>query len=268
MIFSMTLSCLNASERGFRERLFEKDDGRINAADIIAELNLGKNLAAKILGTYPLVENPRLQRYVQTLGAGLIYHVGRPELKYHFALIQSDEVNAYAAPGGYIFITEGLFRLMRSEAQLVGVLAHEIAHVNERHVMRKLNIRGRDGGLFSAAGSMIGASTNAYRNAMEMLVNKAYDVLFSEGVTHSDEEEADLFSIELLLNLGYDPRDYLKLFQSIAVELKKAPDQTLRRTHPPLSGRFNLLREFIKENRELISETQSFEERFNQYAKF
>lgn len=256
-----------AQDRGFRQRAFEVSDGSLNTADIIAELNLGRTLAARILDRYPLVQNPRLQKYVQTLGAGLAYHVGRPEIHYTFGVIDSDEVNAYAAPGGYILVTRRLVEIMQSEAQLVGVLAHEIAHVNERHVMRKLNIRGRDGGLFSAAGSMIGGSTNAYRNAMEMLVNQAYDVLFAEGLSQVDEEQSDLFSIELLLNLGYDPRDYLRLFQRIAVELREKSDQTMSKTHPPLRNRFELMTQFMKENAELIEGTKTYHQRFKQYVR-
>lgn len=177
LLFFSLNSYSQRSHESYRKRISQVKT-KFDGSDVAAEVEFGKSLAARILGKFKLVENPGLQSYVSTLGAGLAAKIGRPELKYHFAVIDNSEVNAYACPGGYIFITQGAINWMSNEAQLLGVLAHEIAHVNGRHVVKKLKIQGKDGSMLSGLGSMIGGATAAYREALGVALDKAYDLLF------------------------------------------------------------------------------------------
>ena len=102
-----------------RANLFIQSDWTLS--DIDAEVEFGKKLAARILGQYNLLKNDKLQEYVNLLGQGLASTVGRPEITYYFAIIDSDHINAYATPGGYVFITKGLFDKCSNEAEIVGV---------------------------------------------------------------------------------------------------------------------------------------------------
>src|SRR5579859_6825435 len=109
--------------------------GNVPEAD---EVKIGRQIAGNLLGAAPLVKNPALQAYVNRVGRWVASQSERPDLKWTFGVIESRDVNAFAAPGGYVFVTQGLYRLLRDEAELAGVLAHEIAHVNKKHHLKLL----------------------------------------------------------------------------------------------------------------------------------
>src|SRR3989338_3678250 len=112
--------------------------------DVEAEIIFGREVAARILGRYKLYEDKNLARYINMVGRSAAQYANRPEIEFRFAILNTDIVNAFAAPGGYIFITKGALRLMEDEAELAGVLAHEVAHVSERHIVKELNIKGTE----------------------------------------------------------------------------------------------------------------------------
>ena len=91
------------------------------------EILFGRNLAARILAEYTIIDTTKLNDYLSLIGTGIAAQFGFPELQYHFGVLDTPMVNAYACPGGYIFVTKGALNTMTNEAQLVGVLAHEIA---------------------------------------------------------------------------------------------------------------------------------------------
>src|SRR5262249_27419126 len=97
------------------------------------EILMGRDLAALVLGTTPLVKNPQKQAYVNRVGRWLALHSERPDLPWKFGVVQDDDANAYSMPGGYVLITSGMLDSMRNESELAGVLAHEIAHVVKKH---------------------------------------------------------------------------------------------------------------------------------------
>ena len=100
------------------------------------EISIGKDVASRLLGAAPLVANPGLQRYVNQVGRWLAVQTERPDLPWQFGVLDSPNVNAFAVPGGTIFITRGLLERMRSEAELAGVLGHEIVHVLRKHHLK------------------------------------------------------------------------------------------------------------------------------------
>ena len=116
------------------------------------EIELGKGIAANLLGAAPLVPDAALQTYVNRVGKWLAMHSERPGLPWHFGVLDTDSVNAFATPGGYVFITRGLLLQMRDESELAGVLAHEISHVTERHALETM----RKGALVEFAGETLG----------------------------------------------------------------------------------------------------------------
>ena len=107
-------------------------------ADIENEVTIGRNMAAQLLAMYPLDPEPNSRKYVNLVGLTLASQVGRPEIQFHFAVLKTSDLNAYACPGGYVFITRGLLDQVRSESELAAVLSHEIAHVNLRHLYQTL----------------------------------------------------------------------------------------------------------------------------------
>ena len=105
----------------------------LKTVDEAGEVEIGQGVAANLLGAAPLVNDEALQAYVNQLGWWLAQQTERRDLNWRFGVLDTDSVNAFAAPGGYVFITKGLLLNMRSEAELAGVLAHEISHVLQRH---------------------------------------------------------------------------------------------------------------------------------------
>src|SRR5687767_4646850 len=102
------------------------------------EIQIGRGVAETLLGARPLLDDAQLQRYVNTVGLWVARQSERPELPWHFAVNDSDHINAFAAPGGYIVVTKGMLRQLRNEAELAAVLGHEVAHVVQKHHIRAL----------------------------------------------------------------------------------------------------------------------------------
>ena len=172
-------------------------------------------------------------RYISQIGTGISAQLGRPELRYYFGILDTDEVNAFAAPGGYIFVTKGALKLMRNEAQLAGVLAHELAHVDQKHIVRKLKLQSTDRSVTSGIAQVLGLATLSAKIALERLNDLAFKMLMEEGLSKEDEADADQKALEMLTSLGYDPQSYLDYLQSLKpylelVKQKSFPKLTLQ----------------------------------------
>lgn len=217
-----------------------------NLDDIKAEINFGREVAARILGNMELNKDEELTRYINLIGKGVAANAGRPELDFHFAVLNSDTVNAFAAPGGYIFVTTGALHLMADEAELAAVLGHEIGHVTARHIVKELKIRGEDREGKSLT-SLIGGTTDPIRLALQQMVDQAVKILFERGYQKQDEFEADRIGSELLTLSGYDPtalQHYLLRIDTV----NGATTADFHRTHPPNSERSVALITFLNEN--------------------
>lgn len=233
------------SDNGRTREPFLEDDFS-DMADLEAEVLFGRDLAARILGNYKASQDPVLIRYVNMLGKGLALYSGRPELEFHFIVLDSEEVNAFATPGGYIFITTGALHRMENEAQLTCVLAHEIAHVTQRHVVRRLDIKGEDGSSFSALSNAIGSSTATVRTLIEKTLDEAAAILFEKGYKLKEEMEADRVGIQIAALAGYDPTQ-LGRFLSLCKGFEK-PDASYKGEHPQLNVRLASIRKALKES--------------------
>ena len=102
------------------------------------EIRIGRQISGNLLGAVPLVRDDKLQNYVNLVGNWVALQSGRQDLTWHFGVLDTEAINAFAAPGGYIFVTKGLYRLLNNEAELAGVLGHEIAHVTQKHHLKVL----------------------------------------------------------------------------------------------------------------------------------
>ena len=212
------------------------------------EIDFGRGVSAKILGKYPILRDERKVRYISQIGTGISAQLGRPELRYFFGILDTDEINAFAAPGGYIFVTRGALKLMRNEAQLAGVLAHELAHVDQKHIVRKLKIQSIDRSVTSGIAQVLGGATLAAKIALERLNDLAFKMLMEEGLSKEDEADADKKALEMLMSTGYDLQSYLEYLQSLKPYLEQGQAKVLSKTHPTIEFRYNNLREFIIKN--------------------
>jgi predicted Zn-dependent protease len=191
--------------RDSRERISTIAGAFSNLSDIQAELRFGRELSARILGNYRLLDDEAINRYVNLVGKAVALYGGRSEIEYHFGVLDSTEINAFATPSGHVFITKGALMKMDNEAQLAAVLGHEIAHIVKKHVVKELNIKADDGSTVDGLASLIGAATGSFRGALEQALDEAADILFNRGYKVEDEIEADRVGILLATVAGYDP---------------------------------------------------------------
>ena len=165
------------------------------------EIALGRANDPKIRAQYGVYDDSALQAYVQRVGEQLATHSHRPGLVYRFTVLDSPEVNAFALPGGYIYITRGILAYLNSEAELAAVLAHEVGHVTARHAVRQYT---------AATAASIGANILSAvvpelgSQAGQQLMNVIGNALLS-GYGRDHELESDRLGAEYLARTGFDP---------------------------------------------------------------
>ena len=229
------------------------------------EIDFGRGVAAKILGKYPIYKDEEKVNYVSQIGTGISAQLGRPELRYYFGILDTEDINAYAAPGGYIFVTTGALKLMRNEAQLSGVLAHELAHIDQKHIVKQLNLQSSDRSLTSGIAQILGGATLSAKIALERLNDLAFKMLMEEGLSKKDEADADQKALEMLISTGYDPQSYLDYLLSLKPHLEQGQAKVLSKTHPTIGTRIKLLSEFISKHDLDSIQGKKNEKRFKQF---
>jgi len=198
------------------------------------EIEIGRGMAASLLGATPLVQDQEVQRYVNRVGRWLAEQSERRDLPWRFGVLDTDTVNAFAAPGGYIFITKGLMRVANSEAELAGVLAHEIGHVLRKHHLEAI----RKQALTSLAADLAteAVAQNTGFNAAPFVQTGMQ--LYARGLDREDEFEADRIGVVLATRAGYEPYGLPRVL--LALNTINPSDRNLTlltSTHPPASDR-------------------------------
>jgi predicted Zn-dependent protease len=199
----------------WRARASVVDRDTYSESDTDEELVFGREIAARILGQYKLSGNEKLQKYVNLVGITLARNCSRPELDFHFAVIESSEINAYSTPGGYVFVTTAALSNMENEAELAGVLAHEIGHVIERHIVKELSLKGAEKSAVSSIAALIGGASKSAGIAFSQAVDKAVDIILRDGYKKEDEMQADASAVLLCALSGYDPSGLVTLLDKI-----------------------------------------------------
>lgn len=209
--------------------------GTISDAD---EQALGREIAGRLLAAYPLERNEALQRYVNHVGRYLAAQGPRPGLNWTFGVIQNDDINAFATPGGYIFVTRGLYRLLGNEAELAGVLGHEMVHVNERHYVKLLQQQ-----RILALGQeyLLGQVKNA---TAQQLAGSGVE-LYARSLDKTAEYACDRLGIQYAAKAGYDPFAYLAVLDRIGAGSQSDQLALLFKTHPHPAARLDALERAI-----------------------
>ncbi len=204
------------------------------------EIQIGKDLSAGLLGTTPLVDDPAVQNYVNQMGRWLAMQTERPDLPWTFAVIDTDTVNAFAAPGGYVFVTRGLFLMLRNEAELAGVIGHEISHVLRRHHLVAIEKQMRA----NLATDVTGMLVDYDSEMVDVLVGAGME-LYGRGLDREDEFEADGMGVVVAARSGYDAYGLPAMLMTLYNSSENDQNLTfLFSTHPPTVDRLeNLDRE-------------------------
>lgn len=202
------------------------------------EIKIGQQATANLLGVAPLVKDDGLQRYVNTVGRWVAMGSERPDLPWHFGVIDSADVNAFSAPGGYVLITRGLYASLSEEGELAGVLGHEITHVVERHQVELM----RKSMLLEEGRKAIEKRLDSDKDELvKRLVGNGAE-LFARRLDQDAEFEADRKGVVLAARAGYSPYGLPAVLQKIA-SVSKTDDrvQLLYKTHPAPEERLRML---------------------------
>lgn len=197
------------------------------------ELAYGGAIAVMVVQRYGgVVEDEALLRYVGLVGNAVAAVSDRPTLRYHFAVLDSPQVNAMAAPGGYVFITLGALKQMKTEAELAGVLAHEVGHITAKHALNIIQNLKSANALSQAAGSVWNDP-----QAFSSIVDGFLRDFLEKGLPRDTEYASDLIGTELLARIGYHPRglrDFLGTMQAVHAH---QPKTRFSETHPDTTTR-------------------------------
>jgi len=203
------------------------------------EIEIGRNLAAVLLGAKPMHPNMALQDYVNRLGRWISLQSSRPDLPWTFTVLDDNGYNAFAAPGGYVFVTKGLIDTLKDESELAGVLAHEINHVLSRHHLQALRKAAQSGLLAKLVATQVSKSVPA--GLSEQLISLGRD-LYSKGLDQGDELEADRNGVALATRAGFDPYGLVAVLSQLRTTTADNPLFTLQMsTHPAAQIRMDQL---------------------------
>jgi beta-barrel assembly-enhancing protease len=215
------------------------------------EYYIGRAVAAQVFQTYPPLDQPQANGYLNLLGQSLAIFSSRPETfgGYHFLLLDSDEINAFAAPGGLILITRGMVQCCRNEDELAAVLAHEICHVEQKHGLAAIK-QGRLTEAFTiiaaeSAKQMGGEELAALTREFEGSVGDVVMTLTTSGYSRKQERNADAAAAELLRRAGYPEAAMITMLERMDERLHNAGGLGFAKTHPSARSRADALRETI-----------------------
>ncbi len=204
------------------------------------EVKLGADISERIRARFGVVQDPEVHKYVTLVGTVLARKSSRPNLPYQFIVLDTDGVNAFAAPGGFVHITRGALAMTRNEAELAGVLAHELAHITERHTIRAI----QKGKLVQMGANERSVSANP--ELFRRLADEAYKVVFA-GFGRADELDADEHGVTVSAGTGYDAQG-LKQFLTGLKERNAGSEikQGLFASHPEMDERLQKIDSLIQ----------------------
>ncbi|HYA21458.1 MAG TPA: M48 family metallopeptidase [Burkholderiales bacterium] len=203
------------------------------------EVEIGSGISSNLLGAAPLVPDANVQKYVNLIGSWVAQQSERSNLEWHFGVLDTNDVNAFATPGGYVFITKGLLLKMQTEAELAGVLGHEIGHVLKKHHLKAIE-KNAQVGLFADALS-IAAQSGKNTAAFTKVVGIGTE-LYARGLDKEDEFEADRIGVVLAARAGYDPYGLPLVLQTLAnLNPQDSSLALMFKTHPAPTARLEAL---------------------------
>ena len=223
------------------------------------EVALGRQLAAEVDRTAKFVDDPVVTEYVNRVGQNIVLH-SDAKVPFTIKVIDSDEVNAFALPGGFFYVNKGLILAADNEAEMAGVMAHEIGHVAARHAMEN-QTKGMLANIGLIAGSIFLGGLGG------MLINEGAQfgaLLGFMKFSRSAESEADMLGVEYLWAAGYDPNAMSTMFEKLAAQNKRKPGtfSKLFETHPQSIDRMEATRALVArfpEKEEYVENTSEFQ---------
>jgi predicted Zn-dependent protease len=217
--------------------------GGIGSSFAINEENedaLGQAVGISLTNTYRIVEDRNLLKYVNFIGLTVAMGSDDPAAKYLFGVLETEEINAFSGPGGYIFITRGALKFCKDEAELAGILAHEIAHCNHHDGLEEAkSAKARQG---FAQGVAFFTNNEGYGEMLGGMV----EVYTKQTHSQPSEIKADAAAVHFLANTGYNPNSYLNYLQRLASTPSPGGLKAFMSSHPGTPQRVEVVTQEIK----------------------
>lgn len=200
-----------------------------NFVSLEKEIQIGAQISQQFEQTARLIEDPVIADYIDRVGQNIVKH-SDAKVPFHIKVVDTDEVNAFAFPGGYFYVNKGLILAAENESELAGVMAHEISHVAARHATERLS-KAQYLQFAAIPALFVGGywTQMAIQNGLGLGIN-----LELLGITRESEREADQLGIQYLWNSGYDPNGFVTFFEKLQEQEKSKPGKLAGffRTHP------------------------------------
>jgi beta-barrel assembly-enhancing protease len=210
------------------------------------ERQIGQQVSDKVVEEFGVYQDANVTKYVTLVGAVLAQASSRPNLDWQFVVLDTEGVNAFAAPGGFVHITKGLLGLMKNEAELAGVLAHELTHVTEKHTVNAI----QHGDAVKVGSDSFGASGGMAQSLIADFAQKAYENILNNKFSRNDENEADEKGVQLANKVGYSPSGLADALKKLADRNKDSKEPNgLFATHPQLQERITAIGKLITEKK-------------------
>ena len=207
------------------------------------EVQMGKSISRQVAEAYKFTEDPLIQKRVQDIGKKIAAVCDRKEIDYHFEVIEDKEVNAFALPGGYIYVNSGLVEKVKNDDELAGVLAHEVGHVVARHIIKKLQASQ----LYTLGRILVAQAPSSGE------VGAAADEAFTQimlGYSREDEFLADQLGARYAKRAGYDPYGMLNFLETLQEVNRRKPlgPPIYYKTHPYVPDRIRVVKQELGQN--------------------
>ncbi len=220
------------------------------------EVSIGQAMAAEVSLTEKELADPQWQAYLNEVGQRIVAICDRKDITYRFRVVESEQINAFAAPGGYIYFYTGLLKMMDSEAELAAVVAHEISHVVARHGIKRLQ---------AAMGVSLAyelAMGDRATETLETAVSVGMGLLFA-SYSRGNEREADDYGMTYMVRAGYDPRAMETMFSKLAASGTEANAfERLISSHPDAQERIRNARSHLARLEPLSPELEMGRDRY------
>ena len=215
------------------------------------EYYIGRGVAASIADTYKVANKPQVEAYLNSICQTLVINSERPVIfnGYHVAVLDTDEINAFATSGGHIFITKGLLQCTDNEDSLAAVIAHEVAHIQLMHGIGAIKTSRISEAVLVSAGSSLAALTTgdaqAVLNAYDNSINDIITTMVNKGYSKSQEFDADTLALQLMDDAGYDPYAMIDMLNLLNTRLGKSSGG-FGSTHPSAKDRLKHVNKELK----------------------
>jgi beta-barrel assembly-enhancing protease len=227
------------------------------------EKQLGEQVSAQLRNRFGVMQDEKVTKYVTLVGSVLAQASTKPKVDWKFVVLDTDGVNAYAAPGGYVHITRGLLGLMKNEAELAGVLGHELTHITERHTIEAI----KQGKLVNMGGEAAGSGGGLRQQFISRMAAAAFNKVFEGQFSQGDENESDRIGSQLANKTGYAPNGIAEVLKKIQARNGSRSDRNgMFASHPSIKERIANNEKLIKT--EKLAATATVEARYRQNVTF